>query len=412
MFISKISTKKVLLIILLLTILSSGIQVSAQSFLTEDELDYITKKNIIKAVSLNGAAPIQYAGSDGQVKGISKEVLDEISHMTGLVFEYQLYDTLEDMYKSGADIVFGMPPNYAIDGMVLSVPYLKTETILYLNSSIELNKLEDKIYAAVKGSDLPEGVKEERAIYFDTREDSLNAVESGKADYGYGNAYSVAFYVLQNNYKNIITVPREMESREYCVGFLKEDETLLSIINKSIGLIEDTHLQTLILNSTTQIERKITIPMIFDSYGIQVFLILLCVVIILLMSFIRNVQAKNQLAIQNERYLILAQTSNEYFFEYNVKDKRLELSENCIRLFGNIGNLSKLETLLRNAKASFEKELNQGFQVKISIGIALLAEEKSYEELLEVADRALYEAKANGGANIQFAKHNNMESEI
>lgn len=332
MFISKISTKKVLLIILLLTILSSGIQVSAQSFLTEDELDYITKKNIIKAVSLNGAAPIQYAGSDGQVKGISKEVLDEISHMTGLVFEYQLYDTLEDMYKSGADIVFGMPPNYAIDGMVLSVPYLKTETILYLNSSIELNKLEDKIYAAVKGSDLPEGIKEERAIYFDTREDSLNAVESGKADYGYGNAYSVAFYVLQNNYKNIITVPREMESREYCVGFLKEDETLLSIINKSIGLIEDTHLQTLILNSTKQIERKITIPMIFDSYGIQVFLILLCVVIILLMSFIRNVQAKNQLAIQNERYLILAQTSNEYFFEYNVKDKRLELSENCIRL--------------------------------------------------------------------------------
>lgn len=115
MFISKISTKKVLLIILLLTILSSGIQVSAQSFLTEDELDYITRKNIIKAVSLNGAAPIQYAGSDGQVKGISKEVLDEISHMTGLVFEYQLYDTLEDMYKSGADIVFGMPPNYAID---------------------------------------------------------------------------------------------------------------------------------------------------------------------------------------------------------------------------------------------------------------------------------------------------------
>lgn len=79
---------------------------------------------------------------------------------------------------------------------------------------------------------------------------------------------------------------------------------------------------------------------------------------------------------------------------------------------GNIGNLSKLETLLRNAKASFEKELNQGFQVKISIGIALLAEEKSYEELLEVADRALYEAKANGGANIQFAKQNNMESEI
>ncbi len=52
MNISKISAKRVLLIIFLLTILSSGIQVSARSFLTEDEQDYINKKNAIKAVSI------------------------------------------------------------------------------------------------------------------------------------------------------------------------------------------------------------------------------------------------------------------------------------------------------------------------------------------------------------------------
>lgn len=77
-------------------------------------------------------------------------------------------------------------------------------------------------------------------------------------------------------------------------------------------------------------------------------------------------------------------------------------------------NIPSKDLVLRKCQRLMKhiNELNQGFQVKISIGIALLAEEKSYEELLEVADRALYEAKANGGANIQFAKQNNMESEI
>ena len=77
---------------------------------------------------------------------------------------------------------------------------------------------------------------------------------------------------------------------------------------------------------------------------------------------------------------------------------------------GNIGNLSKLETLLRNAKASFEKELNQGFQVKISIGIALLAEEKSYEELLEVGSCSL--GKLRQGRKTYNLPHNNMKFNI
>ena len=79
--------------------------------------------------------------------------------------------------------------------------HIESETILYINLLVDSSQLYEKVYAAVKGSDLPEGIKEENAIYFDTREESMEAVESGKADYGYGNAYSVSFYTLQNNFK-------------------------------------------------------------------------------------------------------------------------------------------------------------------------------------------------------------------
>ncbi len=132
-------------------------------------------------------APIQYTDSKGEVQGISKRVIDQVSDMTGIVFEYKLYDTLDETLNSDSDIMFGIPNNYAPSDMVLSRPYLKSETILYINSSLNINQLENKIYAAVRGSALPEGIKEENSIYFDTREESLDAVESGRADYGYGN---------------------------------------------------------------------------------------------------------------------------------------------------------------------------------------------------------------------------------
>ena len=181
-----------MLIIVLFSLILVAEPAKADPFLTKEELDYIGQENIIKAVSLHGGAPIQYADTNGNVKGISKEVLEEICNMSGLVFEYQLYGTLDEVFNSDADITFGIPNNYTTDIMVLSLPYLKSQTILYVNSSLDSSKLDDKKYAAVKGSDLPEGIKKETAIYFDTREASLDAVEVGQADYGYGNSYSVA----------------------------------------------------------------------------------------------------------------------------------------------------------------------------------------------------------------------------
>lgn len=371
----------IILLIIFFTAIIPAKPIEAQTLLTKEEQDYINKKNVIKAVSLHGTAPHQYVDANGQIKGISIEVLEEISRMTGLIFEYQLYNTKDEIFNSDADIVFGISYNYATENMVLSLPYLETETILYINSSVDPNKLDDKIYAAVKGGDLPEGINEEKAIYFDTREASLDAVERGKADYGYGNAYSVAFYTIQKDYSNIITVPQGKESREYCIGFLKDNEMLLSIINKSIASIEATHMSTLILNITTQIDRKITISMIVEAYGIQIFGVIFFIIVILLLSIIRNLKTNNELKIQNERYQMLSQTSNEYLYEYHVKSGQLELSENCIRLFGHSDNLSELEAI-------FSKE---GF--KESIPIIELPTANGKKRLFRSVNSPIYDDK-------------------
>lgn len=274
--------------------------------------------------------------------------------MTGFIFTYRLYNTSEEVLNSDADIVFGISENYAPPDLVLSKPFLKSETVLYINSYVNPLELENKKYAAVKGNILPEGIKEENTIFYNTREACLDAVNSGKADYGYGNAYSVAFYSIQNNYRNIITVPNKYEAREYCVGFLNNDEMLISIINKAISSIDESYMKALILDATTQIQMKITVPMILDAYGVEIFGAIILIMAILLFSIIRNVRAKNEIKMQYERYQMLSQTSNEYLYEYHIKTKRLVLSQNCIELFGNVDNLSKLTDEFNKALTNHE----------------------------------------------------------
>ncbi len=317
--------------------------------LTQGEKDYIVKAGVIKAISVDGLGPIQYTDTNGEVQGISRQVLEEISDMTGLTFQYKLYNSSREAYADAdADIFFGVPYHYASVGMTLSQPFLKTETILYINSSTDSNQLDDKIYAAVEGRVFAEGIKEENTIYFNTREESLNAVEKGKADYGYGNIYSVAFYTVQNNYKNVVMVPKGRELREYRMGFPKNDRILLSIINKAIDAIDDGKMETLILDATTRIDRKSTLSMMVDVYDKKTFGIILLIIVILLFSVISSIRLNNKFRIQNKINDMLSQISNEYLYKYFVKSDHLDLSKKYTQLFRTQEQLDKVRSILRD----------------------------------------------------------------
>lgn len=340
--------KYIIAISLLLFTMNFFNAAEASLILTDDEKAYLEEKKTLKAVSIEGIAPIIYLDPKGEVYGISKNVINEISSMTGLAFEYGIYASVEEALESDFDIFVGIPANYAPDNMVLSQPFLKSKTILYINSSMDSSKLDDKIYAAVRGSALPSGIKDENSIFFDTREESLNAVESGKADYGYGNAYSVSFYTIQNNYKNIVTIPSEKEQREYCMGFVKEDDLLISIINKSISAIDEEHMQSIILDATLHIERRITIPMIADAYGAEIMAIVFITICVLLFTVVSYMNINRKLSMRNKRHEMLSQISNEYLYEYSVKDDSLELSEKCVKLFGRGAIYNESAGMLRD----------------------------------------------------------------
>ncbi|HHU50051.1 MAG TPA: GGDEF domain-containing protein [Clostridiales bacterium] len=323
-----------------------------ESLFTLEEKEYISKRPVIKAANVDGAAPLSFTNKDGQLQGIFHNLLLRISSLTGLTFECSIYQSVAEAIHSDADIVCGISPNFAPDSMMLSQPFLETETILYMNSSVDSSQLNDKVYAAVKGSRLPEGVNKENAVYFNTREESMNAVESGNADYGYGNAYSVTYYMLRNGYRNIITVPIGVDSKGYCIGLINDDEVLLSIINKALDSIDTNQRQTLILGVAAKIDRKITFNMVLETYGREIAIIVSIVLSALLFSVFYSIRISNKYREQNGRYEALARISNEYLYEYFPKGECLKLADKFYELFHTPKSINRVTSVLKSILSS------------------------------------------------------------
>jgi hypothetical protein len=274
----RIWKQKLIVIIAFFTTMVLSVPAHAQVHFTKEEQDYIKNSGNIKAVSMDGVAPLQYCDSKGHIKGISINGLDYISDMTRLTFTYHLYNTIEDVKNSGADIAFGVIENNQFENVPLSIPYLKTESILYINSSVNPNELDDRRYAAIEGTILPEGIKEENTVYFNTREDCL------------------------------------------------QGDNVLVNISKAL----------------TKAFRKT------DIVG------------------------------------------------------RIGGDEFCVYM-SNIPSSEFVVSKCRQFQVLIEK-LNRDINVTVSIGISLLEDDKSYDDLFQKADKALYNAKKKGGNQIQFYK--------
>ncbi len=335
-------------------VLFAAVPLWAAPFLTDEERAYIAARKTVQAVNVEGAAPIQYRDGRGRVRGISQQILQEIAEMTGLSFEYELTATPQEVWESGAELIVGIPPNYAPPGLRLSPPFLVSETILFFNSSLDFTDLAGKRYAGVKGGALPEGVREENALYYETREEALTAVDGGMADYGYGNAYSVAFYQLQNDYNNLVTVPQGKEGREYCIGYLNADPLLVSIIDKAVAHVDERRLQSMILEVASGVERKITPAMIAHLYGGELIVLISLIFALLAGATAILLKLNKELKQRNRIHDVLSQISNEYLYEYDVKSGRLNLSKKFTTRLGSEQNAAEVRAELKKRLSAAE----------------------------------------------------------
>lgn len=349
------------LVLLLLGLLFLHQTLFATIALTEEERSYIATRGPVRSISIDGSGPLQYTDSQGQMRGIAFQILDEISNRTGLSFATTMYGQIVQVgaaFTDGSDMIFGLPEQYARKGYVLSIPMVRSETIFFANTSIQPQELQGKRFAAVYKSVLPEGVSEDQARYYESLQEAILAVNSGSADYGYGNPFSLAFYTLQYGLRNIYTIPQGREERAYRILFLKDDPLLVSIINKALASFSPQELQNMILEATSQVERIITPAMIMDTYGGEIFTLTLVIILILVAALTHILFSRSKLDLEQRKFKAIAEVSNEYLFEYEAVRKHLILYERFRTLFTSPSSLEKArETLAKHLAKSEEGSL-------------------------------------------------------
>lgn len=342
---------------------------AAALHLTPAEEEYIAQNPVLSVLVMRGVAPVQYIDANGEVQGIAKLVLDEIAARTGLRFDFTVFDSIPQIVEEGleADLILGVTAAYASNApdMALSRPFLKSATILFLHKSVDPHNLGNKTYVAVKGGTLPPGIAADKVLYVDTREEALTAVNAGRADYGYGNAYSVAYYTLQNSYKNLINIPLEKEQREYCIGLLQPNDLLLSILNKAIAAIDADKMQAIILSATSNIEQEITLAMFFEAYSGLVLGTAFGIIVLLLLWIASHERAQTKLQMQNQRYETLAELSNEFLFEYNPKVDSLKFFQRGRDFFGD-DCIAVISNAIRNRLTSILPQTKPGTACELS----------------------------------------------
>lgn len=335
--------KRLILSICLLTIslLLLAIPLMAVD-LTESERAYLEGKGPIRVAFSDGSAPLSYVDSDGSLQGINMAVCDLVAERAGFAYTPILVTSAEEARALNADMGLGIDSAYASPGVLLSTPYFSTTTILVTRSDVDITDLDSLIYAGLDNDPQAKTMDPSKVRFFPTREATLQAVNNKHADYTHANAYSASYYIIRDGLRNLLTIPRAIDSRAYSFGVLNNDEVLLGILNKTLASIDPAEIQTLVLAHSSTVQPKVTFNGILSSYGVSIFIFWTMLIIGLSLITRSAVLANRRLSEQNRRSLALSKISNEYLFEYIALTDTLHLGQRSKEFFDATGNIRDL----------------------------------------------------------------------
>lgn len=435
-----------------------------QLYLSDDEKEYIQDSSAIQVALMGGKAPSTYINaSTGKAAGISVDLLEYISTKTGLEFEYNItdnYDEYEKWLESGQmDILGGIQTNEQLtsyEDYNSTAVFLSAPLVIATRKDLNPKDIAGKKLALVRGFTY-DGEYKGIVNYYDSIEKCIEAVEEGKADYCYGNRYSVQYYMNKPYYSELsVYLQSDHWAQDFCMGVKKSgDDHLFSIISKGIqsaeaeGKVEDY----LYSNAYRQDEFTLLSYIAFH----KVYVITGAIIVILLVAVLMQWHRSRRVRERQKALIVLAQQDGLTGL-YNASAYRMALekklagkdeSGRSALLIMDIDQFKKVndtyghyvgdEALREYAKAVKDifsgedvigrlggdefgvyidkiqdaeavkhictKFLGRLSQVRLkgidhiltaSIGIVIFGKEREFEELYKYADKKLYEVKNHG----------------
>lgn len=431
--------------------------------LTKKEKEYIKSLKPLKVLVFGGRAPINDTDYQGEPHGIALDILKYIAEEAGISLQFETvenYKEYERAVQNGEPDLLICNNQYSAvlntRNYNMSIPCISSPLMVVIHNSQNFTGLKGKRLAMPKGIRY-QGDTEGEVIYFENVADCLEAVNEGKADYCYANAFTVQYYTNHNKYHNIYSLQQGEEwVQKYSLGINRNLGKMLQVVlNKSIQNISEEQLLQMYLYVNGTEDREITFLEYFNKNRTEAVLACLALAAALTSGGLlwkRRVEKKTrkELILQaerdgltgaynnaamrektvlllksmecgQERALIILDLDNfkgiNDTYGHYIGDQALKrVMEACRRIFregeliGRIGgdefaifaggNVSQdsLNVKCRQLREILlDTKLSEvELKITLSVGGVISKELNSYDDLFKVADRVMYEVKKNG----------------
>lgn len=440
-------------------------------YLTQEERDYINQLRPLKIAYADNFSPMQdYNEKTMKAEGIYIDLMNRIAQKSGLQLEWVRVNSLDAAYEmiqnKEVDLLVG-PDNYSA---ATQYDFYFTKNLLEVNFVRVYNtkqKSEEQLnrVAIPKGYSVMEFGDEYEVQYYGSIEECLKAVKDGKADFAYGNSYSLSRYLTQGYYSNLALL-LEKESVNMAIGIARPTNlTLLSILNKSIESISSHDIQDIIFSNTVSIKNHVTLEsffydnLLFCLGVISVFIVLVLIIVRMKVknlnqikaNLIEKVQRDGLTSVYNREtginlvteylecknpalysaFLIIDidhfkqvndrlghQIGDEVLIEFSQLLKRFFSYDDIILRLGgdefvilmtelDLMNLQVVDEKLQELCQIMNKEVRKeshSQKISLSIGAVVTNQKYQFNELYHEADQVLYEVKRQGRNGFKIKK--------
>lgn len=252
-----------------------GSQQNIIPYFTRDEIEYIENHPDVIFSADPYWAPIESTDPQtGELEGITAEIVALLEEYTGLNFVYKSSDNFTEALarlKYGeVEVLTALSHDYSwadSNNVNLSSSYLDSYIVMIHNPNRNTNRncvalpTDFNITSRVVASG-----RHENIIYFDTTEECIDAVASGKADYTYTNYYIANYHLSNIAYRSLSATKITSDKENLCIAVSRNaDPRLLSIINKGLRCIPPETIDAIVLEHTLY-ENEFSIRTLIYAY--------------------------------------------------------------------------------------------------------------------------------------------------
>ncbi len=177
------------------------------------------EKRAYKVGYVQDREPVSYMNEDGELGGITRYILDRISELSGVEFEYVALPngavTYDYLLGEGFDLVTSVEyneENKNARGILISDPYLSGQKVIVAREGVEFSFNADLKVAVSTGSQTLKKVLARifpnfELVDYDSVEDCLDAMKRGEADLLIQNQYVAEYWLYRPSYESLKVVP-------------------------------------------------------------------------------------------------------------------------------------------------------------------------------------------------------------